>query len=62
MSTIPVLPRRVMKARRESECPVCHCPIRVGQHIAYCGGMWMHASCIIGHRHQRNGTCQDGRQ
>jgi hypothetical protein len=37
---------RVMKARRESVCPLCLAPIRVGQVIAK-GGVWAHVGCII---------------
>jgi hypothetical protein len=47
----PALPTRVMKARRESTCPICRGHVHVGQVIAKCGGMWMHARCLIGHRH-----------
>jgi hypothetical protein len=51
--TTPVLATRVRKARRESTCPACRGPIRVGQLIARCpGGLWQHASCFIGHAHQ----------
>lgn len=50
------LATRVMKARRESECPVCRSPIRIGQLIAKCG-MWMHASCLIdAHHHETRET------
>jgi hypothetical protein len=37
---------RVMKARRETICPLCLAPIRVGQVIAK-GGVWAHVGCII---------------
>lgn len=50
--TTPALATRVMKARHESTCPNCKGPIRVGQVIAKCaGGLWQHATCLIGHRH-----------
>jgi hypothetical protein len=49
--TAPVLPTRVMRARRAGTCPLCKGPIHVGQVIAKCG-VWMHASCLIGHRHE----------
>jgi hypothetical protein len=53
VTAIPVLADRVMKARRESECPACCDLVRIGQMIARCpGGLWMHASCFIGHRHE----------
>lgn len=52
MTTAPALPVKVRKARRSSTCPVCKGPIRVGQLIASCGGLWMCAACLIGHRHQ----------
>lgn len=44
-----LLADRVMKARRESTCPSCRGPIRVGQLIARCG-VWMHAACLIEHQ------------
>jgi hypothetical protein len=53
--TTPVLADRVMKARRESTCPACRGPVRVGNPIARCPGrQWLHLSCYIasgGHRH-----------
>jgi hypothetical protein len=42
---------RVMKARRESICPLCRGVIHVGQLIAKCG-FWAHATCQINHHHQ----------
>jgi hypothetical protein len=52
MTTIPVLADRVMKARRESVCTLCSCVVLVGQQIARCpGGLWVHAACFIGHKH-----------
>jgi hypothetical protein len=54
--TTPVLATRVRKARFESTCPTCRGPILVSQLIAKCaGGLWQHASCFIGHAHQRDG-------
>lgn len=44
--TTPILARRVMKARRETICPVCGEPIRVGMYIAYTD-RWQHAACVI---------------
>jgi hypothetical protein len=44
---------RVMKARRESVCPLCHRLIRVGDRIARCG-VWAHAKCVIDHHHQED--------
>jgi hypothetical protein len=44
--TAPGLATRVMRARRESLCPVCYCPIRVGQQIAK-RGFWQHIACLI---------------
>jgi hypothetical protein len=56
--TVPVVADRVMRARRETQCPACRAWIRPGQHIARCpGGLWLHASCFIGHRHNRDGQC-----
>jgi hypothetical protein len=40
-----------MRARRETTCPKCRGPIKVGQLIAKCG-VWMHCSCLLGHRHE----------
>jgi hypothetical protein len=52
MTAVPVLADRVMKARRETTCTLCSCVIRTGQLIARCpGGLWVHCSCFIGHRH-----------
>lgn len=52
MTAIPVLADRVMRARRETTCPVCGGPIFVGNLIARCpGSLWMHCSCLLGHRH-----------
>lgn len=52
MTAVPVLADRVMKARHESVCALCQGLVRVGQLIARCpGGLWVHASCFIGHRH-----------
>jgi hypothetical protein len=42
---------RVMKARHESECPVCRQPIRIGQLIAQTG-FWQHAACLIDRQHE----------
>ena len=44
--TQTVLASRVMKARRESMCPECKGPVRVGELIARCG-YWMHVACLI---------------
>jgi hypothetical protein len=38
---------RVKKARRESTCPDCGCPVRIGQRIAHCGDAWIHLSCAV---------------
>lgn len=55
MTAIPVLADRVMKARRESTCSLCSGVVQVGQLIARCpGGLWVHCSCFIGHRHNRD--------
>jgi hypothetical protein len=55
---LPVLADRVMKARRESTCTICSGIVRIGQLIARCpGGLWFHASCFIGHRHELGGPC-----
>jgi hypothetical protein len=37
---------RVMKARRDSTCPLCPDPVRTGQMIARCGTTWYHAACV----------------
>jgi hypothetical protein len=44
--TAPRLASRVMRARRESLCPVCYCPIRVGQQIAK-RGYWQHIEHVV---------------
>jgi hypothetical protein len=44
--TAPGLASRVMRARRESLCPVCRCPIQVGQQIAK-RGFWQHIEHIV---------------
>lgn len=49
--TAQLLATRTMKARRESTCPLCRQPIRVGHLIGKCG-FWAHATCLIGHQHQ----------
>lgn len=55
MTAVPVVATHVRKARRESACPICSGPIRVGQQIARCpGNLWMHCSCFIGHQHERD--------
>lgn len=41
-----ILAERVMRARRTSICPVCRCPILVGQQIAKCG-TWQHVEHVI---------------
>jgi hypothetical protein len=46
----PGLATRVMKARRESACPACCGPVRVGQQIAKTGTIWVHATCLIARR------------
>jgi len=52
VTAIPVLADRVMKARHESTCSLCSGLISVGQLIARCpGGLWVHCSCFIGHKH-----------
>ena len=40
------LATRVMRARRESTCPVCRAPIHVGQQIAKLG-IWQHIEHIV---------------
>ena len=46
------LATRVMRARRESMCPICRCPIRVGAQIAKLGGMWQCVGHVIERQHQ----------
>lgn len=41
-----MLASRVMRARRESTCPLCRGPVRVGQQIGKVGS-WAHTECII---------------
>jgi len=53
--TAPALATRVMHARRESLCPVCMEPIRVGDLIGK-AGMWQHIRHITGHQHQEDAT------
>jgi hypothetical protein len=53
----PQLASRVMKARRQSTCPLCQGPVRVGDLIAKTV-KWAHAGCIIANRFYT----QDGRQ
>jgi hypothetical protein len=60
---VPALPVKVRKARFESMCPLCRYPVKPGQQIASCGGLWLHVGCFIGHRHnidqpQPEGTAQ----
>ena len=52
MPELPVLATHVRKARHESTCTLCSGVIRVGQQIARCpGGLWVHCSCFLGHKH-----------
>ena len=52
MSAVPVVADRVMRARHESTCTLCSGVVKVGQQIARCpGGLWVHAACFIGHKH-----------
>lgn len=44
--TAPQLASRVMKARRESVCPLCRGPIRIGEQIAKTV-KWAHAGCVV---------------
>jgi hypothetical protein len=63
MTAVPVVADRVMRARRESTCTLCSGLIRVGQQIARCpGGLWVHCSCFIGHRHNLDETSTEGKQ
>lgn len=48
MTRLP-LADRVMKARRDSTCPLCTEPVRQGQLIARCGIAWYHAACVARH-------------
>ena len=41
------LATRVMKARRESLCPYCMRPVRLGSLIAKTTLGWLHAGCVI---------------
>jgi hypothetical protein len=52
--TGPLLASRVMKARRQSTCPICRGPIRVGELIAKTV-KWAHAGCVIASRYYGQG-------
>jgi hypothetical protein len=45
--TAPELASRVMRARKETMCPHCLQPVRVGQLIAKTTLGWLHAGCAI---------------
>jgi hypothetical protein len=47
----PQLATRVMKARRESVCPACRRPVRIGDQIAKTTLGWLHVQCAIGRQH-----------
>ena len=52
MTAVPVVADRVMKARKESVCSLCSGLVTPGQLIARCpGGLWVHATCFLGHKH-----------
>jgi hypothetical protein len=55
--TAPALASRVMKARRESMCPTCQAPIRVGQQIAK-RGYWQHIEHVIERNRTSTGESQ----
>ena len=57
--TAPQLASRVMKARRESMCPHCRQPVRVGQRIAKVPLGWLHVACVVARLH---GDDQEDRQ
>jgi hypothetical protein len=50
--TAPVVADRVMKARRQSACPVCGCLIRPGDQIAKYRGRWQHVEHVIDRQRQ----------
>jgi hypothetical protein len=56
--TGPLLASRVMKARRQSTCPICRGPIRVGDSIAKTV-KWAHTGCVIASRYYGS-TPNDG--
>jgi hypothetical protein len=61
VSTVPVVADRVMKARRESVCSLCGDVVKPGMQIARCpGGLWVHCSCFIGHRHHIDVPATEG--
>jgi hypothetical protein len=54
------LAERVMKARTESICPKCKCPIGVGVLIGKVDGKWLHVKpCIVGGRLQMIGPSNE---
>lgn len=63
MTAVPVVATHVRKARRESTCSLCGVVVKVGQLIARCpGGLWVHCSCFLGHRHNVDVPAQGGTQ
>lgn len=53
MTAGPVLADRVMKARRQSTCPLCRGPVHIGNLIARLGpGLWVHAHCLANRHHE----------
>jgi hypothetical protein len=50
--TTPALASRVMKARRETQCPACRAWILVGDLIARTTLGWLHAGCAIARMHE----------
>jgi hypothetical protein len=56
--TARMLASRVMKARRESTCPICRGPIRVGDSIAKTV-KWAHTGCTIARRYYGTGQDQE---
>jgi hypothetical protein len=52
--TVPELASRVRKARRETMCPACYRPVRVGDLIARTTLGWLHAGCAIARQHEHD--------
>lgn len=52
--TAPRLASRVMRARRESVCPLCREPVRIGQLIALTT-KWAHAGCVVASLYKTSG-------
>jgi len=52
--TAPELADRVMRARRETQCPACLGWIRVGDQIGRTTLGWLHVRCVISRQHHHD--------